>query len=60
MNTKILEAIGQWIDTNYISAYEIEGYFKFAYLTVGGHKWHFYIDQEGELKIEKLELLIKK
>ena len=60
MNTKILEAIGQWIDTNYISKYEIEGYFKFAYLTVGGHKWHFYIDQEGELKIEKLELLIKK
>jgi len=60
MNTKILEAIGHFIDTNYISAYEVEGYFGFAYLIVGGHKWHFYIDQEGELKIEKLELLIKK
>ena len=56
MNTKILEAIGQFIDSNYISAYEIEGYFKFAYLTVGDHKWHFFIDQEGELQIEKLEV----
>ena len=38
MNTKILEAIGKFIDSNYISAYEIEGYFNFGYLTVGDHK----------------------
>ena len=56
MNTKILEAIGRFIDSNYIPEYEIEGYFKFAYLTVGDHKWHFFIDQEGELQIEKLEV----
>ena len=56
MNTKILEAIGKFIDSNYISAYEIEGYFNFGYLTVGDHKWHFFIDQEGELQSEKLEV----
>ena len=56
MNTKILEAIGRFINSNYIPEYEIEGYFKFAYLTVGDHKWHFFIDQEGELQIEKLEV----
>lgn len=60
MNIKILEAIGRFIDSNYISGYEIEGYFGFAYLTVGDHKWHFYIDQDGELQSEKLELQIKK
>ena len=60
MNTKILEAIGRFIDSNYISKYEIEGYFGFAYLTVGDYKWHFYIDQDGELQSEKLELQIKK
>ena len=56
MNTKILEAIGQFIDNNYISGYEIEGYFGFAYLIVGDHKWHFFVDQEGELQSEKLEV----
>ena len=60
MNTKILEAIGRFIDRYNISGYEIEGYFGFAYLIVGGHKWHFYIDQDGELQREKLELQIKK
>lgn len=56
MNTKILEAIGRFIDSNYIPEYEIEGYFNFGYLTVGDHKWHFFIDQEGELQSEKLEV----
>ncbi len=56
MNTKILEAIGRFIDSNYISKYKIEGYFNFGYLTVGDHKWHFFIDQEGELQSEKLEV----
>jgi hypothetical protein len=55
MNTKILEAIGQFVDANYLSEFKIEGYFGFAYLTVGDHKWHFFIDQEGELQSEKLE-----
>jgi hypothetical protein len=56
MNTKILEAIGQFVDANYLSEFKIEGYFGFAYLTVGDHKWHFFIDQEGELQSEKLEV----
>ena len=56
MNTKILEAIGQFIDNNYISGYEIEGYFGFAYLTVGDYKWHFFVDVDGNVQSEKLEV----
>ena len=33
MNVKIFEAIGKFIDNNYLIKYTIEGYFGFAYFT---------------------------
>ena len=59
MNVKIFEAIGKFIDNNYLIKYTIEGYFGFAYLKVdtdeGEVVWNFYLDNEGEVKyiIEK-------
>ena len=34
MHIKLLTAIGKFLDKGYITQYEIEGYFGFAYLTI--------------------------
>ena len=55
MNTRILEAIGKYIDANYLTHYEVEGYFGFAYLKVPEGEddiivWEFFIDRNNELQ----------
>jgi len=57
MNKKILEAIGSFVDQNYLSAYTIEGYFGFAYLKVISREgdeivWHCYPDKNNDIVIE--------
>jgi|688.fasta_scaffold1453713_2 hypothetical protein len=55
MNTRILEAIGKYVDANYLTRYEVEGYFGFAYLKVPTGEgsiivWEFFIDSNNELQ----------
>lgn len=56
MNVKILEAIGKFVDSNYLTNYTIEGYYGFAYLKLitneGEVVWHYYLNSEGEVKCE--------
>ncbi len=54
MNTKLMEAIGQFIDANYYTEYKIEGYFGFAYIVVGDYKWHFFVDMDGNVQREEV------
>ena len=32
MNEKLLQAVGQFVDNNYLTQYEIKGYYGFLYL----------------------------
>jgi hypothetical protein len=59
MNTKLMEAIGQFIDANYYTEYKIEGYFGFAYIVVGDYKWHFFVDMDGNVQREKVGMMIR-
>lgn len=54
MNVKILEVIGKFVDSNYLTNYTIEGYYGFAYLKLitneGEVVWEYYLDNEGEVQ----------